>query len=182
MDGSAPLSYLLPVRYSRFERLQMELLSELPHLRESMPQLPPKRGPLNWDRLLQRTGMNVERIEERTKALNKWVRGIVDLPGVLKSRALSDLIFLGVGAEAAIRVARDQCDAQAATQVSQISDLTAQLKTADAYARACRERKVSPNADARHSNSCPSFLRATSRVGCAGSPRMLTVYNACPVT
>lgn len=141
-EGSAPLSYSLPVRFSRFERLQAELLSELPSLRESLPPLPSKRGPLSLDRLLQWGAAPAERIEERTRALDTWVRTLVDLPGAVQSRALGDLIFLGVGAESAIRGARDASEAQAATHSSQIYELTARLKTADAYARACRERKV----------------------------------------
>ena len=42
------LRYSIPVRFSRFERLHAELLSELPRsLHPQLPSLPPKRGPLD---------------------------------------------------------------------------------------------------------------------------------------
>lgn len=156
---SPPLSYSLPVRFSRFERLHAELLRELPELRATLPPLPAKRGPA--DRLLQWGGPTAERIEERTKSLDVWVRAAAGLAGVPQSRALGDLIFLGVGAESAMRVAQDRCAAQAATQESQIAELGASLKTADAYARACRQRK--DRADV-HSSHLSAALDASTRL------------------
>ena len=49
--GSAGLRYSMPVRYSRFERLHAELLSELPELRAALPPLPAKRGALDLTKL-----------------------------------------------------------------------------------------------------------------------------------
>tara|TARA_B100000524_G_scaffold346300_1_gene246261 strand:- start:305 stop:895 length:591 start_codon:yes stop_codon:yes gene_type:complete len=60
------LSYTIPVRFSRFERLYSELVRELPQLQPFLPTLPSKRGPFQIEKLLrQPTKPHI--VEERTR-------------------------------------------------------------------------------------------------------------------
>jgi len=133
------LSYSVLVRYSRFDRLRTELLCELPCLRDSLPDLPQKRG-FDVQKLLGKP-VPPSVIEDRTRQLDAWVRQILLMDGVMSSRALADLIFLGVGAEAAIREAKAAFDSAEKRQTSRLDMLTTELASTTAYAKACRERK-----------------------------------------
>mmetsp|Transcript_30965 Transcript_30965/g.51304 ORF Transcript_30965/g.51304 Transcript_30965/m.51304 type:complete len:499 (+) Transcript_30965:35-1531(+) len=135
------LPYSFPARFSRFERLHIELLKELPALRNLLPSLPQKHGPFAGLAKLLGQPMEPEHIEQRTRALDEWVKKVVTLPGVATSRALADLIYLGVGAESAIREAQAAFETTTASQTSRLDQLKAELKNESAYARACRQRK-----------------------------------------
>ena len=98
----AGLNFSIPVRYSRFERLQLELLRELPELRGQLPPLPSKRAPL--DKLLAFGAPPDPRaVELRTHQLDAYLQELVALPGVAESAAVRDLLAISAPAEAAIR-------------------------------------------------------------------------------
>ena len=159
------LRYSIPVRYSRFERLQSELAQEFPTLR--LPALPAKRGPLDPQKLSallshafrslegsardsSRHGAPVDdpvAIEERTRALDQYLRALVELPGVASSAALMDLVALSGPAEAAVRQALEAAASHDEARASALGELSKELAVSGAYVRkagAARER-----ADAR---------------------------------
>ena len=74
------------------------------------------------------------------RLLDSWVKEITKLPGVIASQSLSNLIHLG-DAEAIVRETRAEADEATRTTASRLGDLAAEVRTATAYARVCRERK-----------------------------------------
>lgn len=154
------LEYSVPVRYSRFERLHAALLAELPKVR--LPALPGKRGPLDLSRLLEamspRSPEPVFRepaaVEARTKALDAYVRELVELPGVASSTALLDLCALSSAADAALRTARSSAAPHELGRISR------ELATSAAYERMARSAKE--RAESRASAATASLAAACS--------------------
>ena len=168
--GADGLKYSLPVRFSRFERLHTELMSELPHLSSQLPPLPAKRGPLNPTKLSSFFSTLLKppaagpapgtsppaaapppappaadplAIEERTRGLDAYLRALVQLPGVAASAALQDLVALSTPAESAVRQALEAAASHDEARLSALSDLSRELAVSSAYvrtARAARER------------------------------------------
>ena len=107
------LTYSVPVRFSRFERLHAELSRELPGV--LLPPLPQKRGPLDLNKLkalVDNTHVDPRAIEQRTAALDSYLRALAALPGVAQSRAMAELLALPPGLESVVRHARQQDGAQ----------------------------------------------------------------------
>jgi len=147
------LTYSIPVRYSRFERLHAELCEELPPAsRAQLSPLPQKRIFAWAEKLLNQPSSPLV-VEERTRALDMWVRQIIEVDGVADSQALASLIFLGVGAESAIREARAAHDEASRTQTSKLDQISSELRAVQAYAKVCRERKDLADARARNLSS-----------------------------
>ncbi|KAL1500333.1 hypothetical protein AB1Y20_012997 [Prymnesium parvum] len=134
------LSFSIPVRFSRFERLQSELLRELPELRGRLPPLPAKRGPL--DKLFTfGAPPDPQAVEARTRQLHAYLQQLIQLPRVAESAAVRDLLAMSAPAEAAIRQAREEAASHDEARQTQMSELARELTLSSSYARTLRSAK-----------------------------------------
>ena len=180
------LAPTLPPLFS-LPALFLRLVAELPSLQPLLPSLPAKRGPLDPAKLgklfaslrLPSTGApagatssaapladDPSAIEARTRALDAYLRSIVQLPGVSSSSALLDLVALSAAAEAAVRQALGAAASHDEARVTALDDLSRELATSSAYvrtARAARERSEARALALSHSLNATAGLLSRRR-------------------
>ena len=136
------LCYSVYVRFSRFERLHAELQRELPGI--MLPGLPQKRGPLDmskWKSLIGNEPTDPRAIEQRTSALDAYLRDALVLPGVAGSRALQELLALPESGESAVRHLATKATEEEEARLHRVNELTDQLDTTNAYVSVLRAAK-----------------------------------------